>query len=65
MYPVVMIITFCLLLVPLQYKKLKAERVQVLMDAVEKIFPGLDDRLEVSMIGKATVTPSARLRYIP
>ncbi|KAG5190190.1 amine oxidase [Tribonema minus] len=43
-----------------EYERLKEERAKVLMDAVEKVFPGLEDRLEVRMIG----TPRTHERFL-
>ncbi|CAM9829278.1 unnamed protein product [Chrysoparadoxa australica] len=43
-----------------EYKELKDKRAKVLMDAVEKVFPGLDERLEVKLIG----TPLTHERFL-
>ncbi|CAM9504794.1 unnamed protein product [Ectocarpus sp. 12 AP-2014] len=43
-----------------EYRKLKEERAQVLMDAVETVFPDLETRLDVRMIG----TPVTAQRFL-
>nr|ATQ36029.1 prolycopene isomerase-like3 [Punctaria latifolia] len=43
-----------------EYRRLKEERAQVLMDAVEAVFPNLESRLEVRMIG----TPVTAQRFL-
>nr|ATQ36026.1 prolycopene isomerase-like3 [Scytosiphon lomentaria] len=43
-----------------EYRKLKEERAQVLMDAVEAVFPNLESRLDVRLIG----TPLTAQRFL-